>query len=1028
MNKPTPNYAELHCLSNFTFLRGASHAEELITRADELGYQALAITDECSVAGVVRAHVAAREKNIRLIVGSEFRLDDGLRFVALAQNRQGYANLCRVITLGRRAAEKGQYHLTRDDVSSTLHDCLLLWLPGWAPNIEEAQWLAQQYPQRVWITVERLLERHERLSVRQWRQLSTQLQCPLVAAGDVHMHKRQRRFLQDTVTAIREHTALTECGYKLYQNGERHLRARQQLARLYPADWLAETITIAAQCQFSLSELKYEYPEEIVPAGKTAIDYLRELTEEGLKQRYRDSVPEKIEKQIEHELALIAELHYERYFLTIYDIVAFARSQNILCQGRGSAANSAVCYVLGITEVDPMQSQLLFERFISKERHEPPDIDVDFEHERREEVIQYLYNKYGRHRAALVATVISYQTRSAIRDVARALSWDDFAIEKLLRALSHSSEHTDWRQRFREQGFDPDSASLKRVLTLAKTLKRFPRHLSQHVGGFVIAAKQIDDLVPVENARMDNRTVIQWDKDDVDSLGLLKVDVLSLGMLTALRKCLQLLQPYTDAPKKLSDIPQEDLATYEMIQRADTIGVFQIESRAQMSMLPRLKPATFYDLVVEVAIVRPGPIQGNMVKPYLLRREGREPISYPEEKIEAILKRTYGVSIFQEQAMQIAMVAAGFTAGEADNLRRAMGRFRNDGDLEPFREKLIIGMRQRGYPDEFALNIYEQIKGFGSYGFPESHAASFAILAYYSAWLKCHQPAAFLAAMINSQPLGFYSTAQLIRDAQLHHVRVREINVLHSEWDCTLENDTDTQRPAVRLGMRLINGLSQTSADTIVNARRINTFSSWQSFVERCDISQRDRQLLARANAFKDLSGHRHYAKWQADGSQFDGELWQHADIREGTPLLKKPDRWQELVQDTASTRVSLQSHPMQFFRAQLDQRKVHPLVNLPQIKAGYVVTIAGLVTNRQRPGTAKGVTFMTLEDETAQANIIVWPQLLERCRQAVVYGQFLQIQGQIQHQGGVTHVVARRISDLSSQLGDLTTRSRDFH
>lgn len=1023
-----PEYAELHCLSNFTFLRGASHAEELITQADKLGYHALAITDECSVAGVVRAHVAAQEKTIRLIVGSEFRVADGLRFVVLAKNRQGYANLCRLITLARRSADKGHYHLTREQMLGALRDCVLLWLPSWTPNLEDGKWLTRHFPDQVWIAVERLLERHERMTVTQWRALSRTLNRPIVACGDVHMHKYQRRYLQDTLTAIRERTPLIECGYKLYQNAERHLRAREKLARLYPDDWLSESMVIANQCHFSLSELQYEYPEEIVPSNKTAPRYLQELTEQGLINRYGKQIPESVKKQIQHELALIRDLDYERYFLTIYDIVAFARSQNILCQGRGSAANSAVCYVLGITEVNPAESNLLFERFISKERKEPPDIDVDFEHERREEVIQYLYQKYGRHRAALVATVITYRTRSAIRDIARALAWDDFAIEKLVRALSHASDNTNWRQRFTEQGFDPDSTELKRLLKLTRVLKNFPRHLSQHVGGFVIAARQIDDLVPVENARMPDRTVIQWDKNDIDSLGLLKVDVLSLGMLTALRKCLDLLHHNRMNPIRLSDIPHDDIATYDMIQHADTIGVFQIESRAQMTMLPRLKPANFYDLVVEVAIVRPGPIQGNMVKPYLLRREGRQAISYPSDAIKQILERTYGVSIFQEQAMQIAMVAAGFSAGEADNLRRAMGRFRNDGDLEPFREKLINGMRERGYNEDFALNIYEQIKGFGSYGFPESHAASFAILAYYSAWLKCHRPAAFLAAMINSQPLGFYSSAQLIRDAQNHRVEVRTIDVQHSEWDCTLEFNENSPSPAVRLGMRLIKGLTKFAADKIVIERKKQAFKDWQSWVERCEIDHADLQLLARANALRALSGHRHYAQWQADGSQFDSELWHYARVKEASPMLKKPSAWQEVVHDVATTRVSLNAHPVSFFRALLQKKNVHPLARIAQIKTGYVINIAGLVTNRQRPGTAKGVTFLTLEDETGQANIIVWPQLLERYRQAVVYGSFLLIQGQLQREGEVTHIVTRRVEDLSHWQGNLVTTSRDFH
>src|SRR5712691_9343609 len=769
MFSPLPAYAELHCLSNFTFLRGASHPEELVKRAAGLGYSALAVTDECSLAGVVRAHVAAKDVGLFLVIGSEIRLQDGPRLVLLATDREGYGNLSELITRGRRRTKKGSYSLDWSDLDSGLPGCLaLLTFPHPCPlqkgeGEKHARSVAERFPDRAWIAAELLQGPDDRARLAGLRELSKIYGLPLAAAGDVHMHVRSRKALQDTLTAIRLRTTVQACGHALFPNAERHLRLRMRLAQIYPAELLAETVRIAERCHFSLEELRYEYPEELVPAGETPASYLRKLTEKGLARRFPDGVPGEIRKLIEHELALIAELEYEPFFLTVYDVVEFARAKKILCQGRGSAANSAVCYALGITEIDPARMNGLFERFVSKERREPPDIDVDFEHERREEVIQYVYGKYGRDRAAIAATVISYRPRSALRDVGKALGLDLDQVDRLTKNLAWWDDRSSLSQRMREAGLAPRSPAVQHTIKLALALLGFPRHLSQHVGGFVISRGALERLVPIENAAMKDRSVIEWDKDDLDALGLLKVDVLALGMLSAIRRSLDLIGARRGKPFTVADIPAEDPMVYEMIRHADTIGVFQIESRAQMSMLPRLKPKDFYDLVIEIAIVRPGPIQGNMVHPYLRRRDGIEPVEYPSKDVENVLKRTLGVPIFQEQVMQLAVVAAGFTPGKADQLRRSMASWRRNGDIERFREPLINGMLERRYTREFAERIYSQILGFGEYGFPESHSASFALIAYSSAWIKRYHPAAFLAALINSQPMGFYTPSQLMQ-------------------------------------------------------------------------------------------------------------------------------------------------------------------------------------------------------------------------------------------------------------------------
>ncbi|PKM09213.1 MAG: error-prone DNA polymerase, partial [Gammaproteobacteria bacterium HGW-Gammaproteobacteria-7] len=807
-----PGYAELHCLSDFSFGRGASRAGELFARAKAIGYTALAITDECSLAGIVRAHEAALEAGLALIVGSEIQLDDGPKLVLLVEDATGYRALSRLITLARRRATKGRYRLTRADLDSADSTGLLaLWLPGDPPDPSDGAWLRTRFEDRLWLAVELHRGPHDAARQGNLLALAQQLGLRAVACGDVHMHVRSRRALHDTLTAIRHRTTLAEAGTRLFANGERHLRTRQALSAIHPPELLAETLRIAARCRFDLGSLRYDYPRELVPEGHTPASWLRRLSEQGAHWRWPDGVPDKARALIEKELALIAELGFEPFFLTVHDIVRFARSQGILCQGRGSAANSAVCFTLGITEVDPARMNMLFERFISKERNEPPDIDVDFEHERREEVIQYIYRKYGRERAALAATVIRYRARSAVRDVAKALGLAPDQIDQLSRAVSGWSEEPPAPERLRERGFDPDSPVMRRLSALVSQLAGMPRHLSQHVGGFVISEAPLHTLVPVENAAMPERTIIQWDKDDLDTLGLLKVDCLALGMLTCVRKTLDLLRSHRGRDLTPATIPAEDPDTYAMIQRGDVIGVFQIESRAQMAMLPRLKPACFYDLVIQVAIVRPGPIQGGMVHPYLRRRQGLEPVSYPSPELKAVFERTLGVPLFQEQVMQLAIVAAGYSPGEADALRRSMAAWKRRGGLEHHRERILGGMAERGYAPEFAERVFEQIKGFGSYGFPESHAASFALITYVSCWLKCHEPAAFACALLNSLPMGFYQPAQIVQDIRRRHaITVHPVDVRYSDWDSTLEpwSDAPDRQPAIRLGLRTLRGIA----------------------------------------------------------------------------------------------------------------------------------------------------------------------------------------------------------------------------
>jgi error-prone DNA polymerase len=845
-----------------------------------------------------------------------------------------------------------------------------------------------------------------------------------VAAGDVHMHLRSRRPLQDTLTAIRLGTPVHACGHALHPNAERHLRARVRLAQLYPPELLAETVAIAERCGFSLDTLRYEYPEELVPAGETPATHLRRLAFAGARRRYPAGVPEKVRDLIERELALIAELKYEPFFLTVHDVVRYARSRDILCQGRGSAANSAVCYALGITEVDPTRQRLLFERFVSKERNEPPDIDVDFEHQRREEVIQYLYAKYGRERAALAATVICYRPRSALRDVGKALGLDAAQVDRIAKAVSWWDGRADLEQRLRDAGFDPQSPAIARLIALATALLGFPRHLSQHVGGFVISRGPLGRLVPIENAAMPERSVIQWDKDDLESLGLLKVDVLGLGMLSAVRRALRFVNDLRGTRHTMASLLEagEDPAVYAMIRRADTIGVFQIESRAQMSMLPRLAPRDFYDLVIEIAIVRPGPIQGDMVHPYLRRREGREPVEYPNEAVERVLERTLGVPIFQEQVMELAVVAAGFTPGEADRLRRAMAAWKRRGGLEPFQQKLKDGMRARGIPEAFADRIYGQILGFGEYGFPESHSVSFALVAYVSAWLKHHEPAAFLAALLNSQPMGFYSPSQLVQDARRHGVDVRPVDATASARECTLEGE------AVRLGLLMVRGFPEAAARRLVEARDARPFASADDLAHRAALDRRELRCLAASGALASLTGHRRHAHWAVAGVGTARHILRGAPVAEASPALAPPTEGEDLVADYASLGLTLGRHPLALLRQRLARMGFTTAAELRSLASGRPARAAGIVTGRQRPDTASGAVFVTLEDETGYVNVIVWRDLTERQRRELLGARLMGVEGVLEREGEVVHLIARRLLDHSALLGRLTTGSRDFH
>jgi len=1027
-----PAYAELQVLTNFSFLEGASHPDELVLTAAALGYAAVGVADRNSLAGVVRAHVAAKQAGIQLVVGARLDLADAASLIAYPMDRAAYGRLSQLITVGRRRAEKGDCRLTLDDVLDYGAGMVLIALPPadlGAAFDRQLACLNETFPGSLYLAASHLYRGDDRARIAALAAVAAEAGVALVATGDVVMHEPARRPLADVLTCIREKVTVDTAGLRLARNAERHMKPRDELARLFEShpQALAATVEIAARCNFSLDELAYEYPDEVVAPGETPQRSLERLAWEGAKERYRGRLPEKVKQQIAHELELIGELSYAPYFLTVHDLVRFARARGILCQGRGSAANSAVCYCLGITAVDPARLDLLFERFVSAERNEPPDIDVDFEHERREEVLQYVYEKYGRHRAGMTATVNCYRARGAIREVGKALGLSEDTVAALSSQVwGWSSDGIDEDQA-REIGLDPRDRRLRQALALTAMLIGFPRHLSQHVGGMVITRARLDTVVPIENAAMEDRTVVQWDKDDLDALGILKVDVLSLGMLTCVRKGFDLLRSHYGKDYDLATVPPEDKAVYDMLCKADSIGVFQVESRAQMAFLPHMKPRDFYDLVIEVAIVRPGPIQGDMVHPYLRRRNGEEQVDYPSEDLRAVLDKTLGVPLFQEQAMKIAIVAAGFTPSEADQLRRAMATFRKVGTIHSFHEKMVAGMAERGYDPEFAERCFRQIEGFGEYGFPESHAASFALLVYVSAWMKCHHPAVFACALLNSQPMGFYAPAQIVRDAREHGVTVRPPDVNLSDWDCTLEPSDRGDGYALRLGLRQVKGLSQEDGTWLVAARG-NGYRQPSDIWRRAGLYPRALEALARADAFASMDLDRRQGLWQVKGLGGGAPrarplpLFGHAQEAEhgAEPdvLLPALTLGEEVVQDYSSIRLSLKDHPVRLVRAALEP--VTPAAQLVEIADGAKISVAGLVLVRQRPGSASGVIFATLEDETGSANVVVWPAVFEAHRRIVLAARLMRVTGELQRQGIVTHLIAEKLEDMSPLLDGL--------
>ncbi|MBB1087100.1 error-prone DNA polymerase [Lysobacter sp. SG-8] len=1036
-----PAYAELHCLSDFSFLRGAADAEALFERARHCGYEALAITDECSLAGIVRAWEAARASGVKLVVGSEFTLACGLKCVLLVEDRDGYVRLCELVTVARRAAGKGRYRLSRADMERVVTEggrgLFALWIPGARPEAGQGRWLRGVFGARAHLAVELHRDRDDAERLRQLLELADALDLPVLASGDAHMDVRRRRVLQDTMTAIRHNLPLAECGARLFRNGERHLRTRRALANIHTAPLLEAAAALARRCTFELRrDVRYDYPAELVPDGHTPASWLRALTEAGMRRRWPGGTPPAVAAQIEQELALIAELGYEAFFLTVDDIVRFADSRGILCQGRGSSANSAVCFALGITAVDPAETRLLIARFLSRARDEPPDIDVDFEHERREEVIQYVYGKYGRTRAALAATVIRYRGKSAVRDVARVFGLPPDQIALLAGCFGWGNGGTPMRERLADAGFDPDNPLVARVLALAGMLEGKPRHLSQHVGGFVIADASLSTVVPVENAAMPDRTIIQWDKDDLETMGMLKVDCLALGMLTCIRKAADLVGRHRGFDFDIARIPPGDPTTYAMLQAADTVGVFQVESRAQMSMLPRLRPRTFHDLVVQVAIVRPGPIQGGMVHPYLRRRMGREAVDYPSEGVKQILGSTLGIPLFQEQVMELVM-HAGYDADQADGLRRSMAAWKRGGDMEPHRQKIRGLMEGKGYASAFIDQIFEQIKGFGSYGFPQSHAASFAKLVYASAWLKRHEPAAFACALLNAQPMGFYAASQIVQDARRGHggrvgVEVRPVDVVHSDWDNTLEGGRprsgvdDGGQPALRLGLRQVEGLPEAMGRAVVEARRAAPFKDVRDLCLRAGLDAKARHALVEAGALASLAGHRHDARWQVAGIERRRPLLPGSPDEDAVHL-PAPGVGEDLLSDYRSLGLTLGAHPLALLRDRLRPLRVQDSRQLHALPHGRGAHAAGLVTQRQRPATAKGTIFVTLEDEHGMVNVVVWPDVAQRRRKALLGARLLAVRGRWEQVDDVRHLIARDLQDLSHLLGELPAASRDF-
>ena len=1033
------NYTELQVTTNFSFLQGASHPEEYIAQAARLSYPAIGISDVNSFAGIVRAHVAAKAKDIRILPGCQLRLMDGTRINAYPTSVEGYRELSALLTRGNLRAEKGDCHLEKTDVFETLTDVRLIFQP---PQVLDAHFHFERdfktrlqefrnvFGNKIYLAATRRYLGDDAKQFFRLSDIARACDLRLVATNDVFYHAPERRPLQDVLTCIREKCTIQEAGFRLHANAERHLKPAAEMERLfrqYP-DAIRCTQEIAEACQFSLDMLKYDYPEEITSEGRTPQEELAHLSWQGARAAFGDPVPEKTSAAILHELSFINEKNYAPYFLTVYDIVRYAREQNILCQGRGSAANSTICYCLGITAVNPAKFDLLFERFISSARNEPPDIDVDFEHERREEVIQYIYRKYGRDRAAIVATVTQERQKGSIRDVGKAMGLSVDTLQRLSKAEWEFTEEWFEGKLLSGQGLNPDDPLLRKVLKLTEQLMGFPRQLGQHTGGFVITRGKLSDLCPVMNARMEDRTCIEWNKDDIDAVGFLKIDVLALGMLTCIRKAFTFANEKYDLDLTLANIPQDDPKVYEMISHADTIGVFQIESRAQQSMLPRLKPKCFYDLVIEVAIVRPGPIQGDMVHPYLRRRNGEEPVEYPSKELEEILGRTLGVPLFQEQAMKIAIVAAGFSASEADELRRSMATFKVKGMVTQFEKKLVDGMVQRGYQKEYAHRVFKQLEGFGSYGFPESHAASFALLVYVSSWIKCYYPDVFAAAILNSMPMGFYQPAQLVIDARKHGVPVLPVDINHSFWDNRLE-EKEGKYFNLRLGFRQVKGIRQEDMDLLLS-HRIPRYDHIQSLRD-AGITQSVLEKLADADAFQSMGYSRRQALWEIStgnenpGGLFAGHTPKTPEEEFAVRLPKMKDS-EEVVHDYAATSLSLKAHPVSFIRDKLSSLHIRAAAELGSGKNGAFVKAAGLVLVRQRPGTASGICFITIEDETGCTNLVVFQQIFEKFRKEILQSRLLMVEGQLQIEGEVIHVIVKTCYNLTPLLRGLTSRSED--
>jgi error-prone DNA polymerase len=1034
-------YAELQVTTHFSFLRGASSAQELFATAKELGIDAVGVVDRNSLAGIVRALEASRDTGLRLVVGCRLDLQDGMSILVYPTDKAAYSRLTRLITLGKRRGGKDNCILHLEDLalySEGMIGILVPDLPDEACAVEMRK-MAETFGRRAYVSLCLRRRPNDQLRLHDLSNMAARFKVKTVVTNDVLFHEPSRRQLQDIVTCIRKKTTIDAVGFDRERHADRYLKPPEEMDRLFPnyREALQRTIEIVDQCKFSLEELTYEYPEEALIDGMNAQQSLEHCVRECIPDRYPDGLPQKVLRSVRHELDLIKEMDYAPYFLTVYSIVRFARSQGILCQGRGSAANSAICYILGITSIDPETNDLLFERFVSKERNEPPDIDVDFEHQRREEVIQWIYKTYGRDRAALVCTVTRYRAKGAIKDIGKAMGLPEDVTKALSAGLWSWSEEITERN-VRELNLNPTDYRLVQTLRLARELMGAPRHLGQHVGGFVLTRSRLDDLVPIEPAAMEDRQVIEWDKDDVEALKMMKVDVLALGMLTCMQKAFNLIRDYKDEELDLAKVRQEDQATYAMIRRADTLGTFQVESRAQMAMLPRLKPRTFYDLVVQVAIVRPGPIQGDMVHPYLRRREGKEPVEYPTPELEAVLGKTLGVPLFQESAMKVAMVCAGFTAGEADQLRKSMATFKFTGGVSKFQTKLIDGMVNNGYTREFAEKTFKQLEGFGSYGFPESHAASFALIAYASCFIKCHYPDAFAAALMNSLPMGFYAPAQIIGDARKHGVEVRPISVEHSRWDCTLEEIPGTDRHAIRLGMRQVDGLAVADAARIVAARIERPFESVDDVWRRSEVPTEALVQLAEADAFRPAFGlERRDALWAIKALRDEPlPLFVAAAEREMkvVPEQQEPDvelrqmtEGHNVVEDYAHVGLTLRAHPISFLRKELSARRIVTCEEAMNARDKSWLCVAGLVLVRQKPGSAKGVMFITIEDETGPANIVVWPSLFEKRRRVVLGASMMAIQGKIQREGDVVHLIARQLDDMSGELSSLTDRDMEF-